>query len=128
MTRRFTTADLEALLGGVRSLPWSVGYEADDAEWVIHAAHPNLPIPLDAGTAYTAANANIMAAAPEVVAELITARRGLHALVDWCETKAMKARTYPGPAHRKEQMERGAAVYDELAHRLRDILKGDTDE
>lgn len=47
-------------------------------------------------------------------------------LADWHETKAMKARNYPGGPERLDEMRKAAEVHDDAARRIRAALDPDT--
>ena len=64
------------------------------------------------------------------VPRLLVAVRAMQSLADWHETKAHKARTYPGDAKTgRVIMEKAAAVHDDAALRIRraitEALEGD---
>jgi hypothetical protein len=68
------------------------------------------------------AQVGFAATAPTIAAALLGFVREVQGLAEWHETKAEKARAFPGAGH-ENAMEKAAQVHDDAARRLRQAAR-----
>ena len=121
-------AEWEALVDGATEGPWAVE-ENDYGEHAVYQDEGEGAF----GTAYIAedirqgrdegrADAEFIAAAPTIARALLAFVGEVRELAEWHETKAEKARAFPGPGS-EAVMEKAAQVHDDAARRLRQVVE-----